>query len=506
MIRQYLLIGALLFAGQASAAKISNLNPLADTAVAPDTDLLVIADGPTVETKNITPLDLSRNVLKNLYSGSEADGDTGDDSYDIRWETGRADTANTGPAVISVYEGGLQASGGRNQTISIGYNALTTGVPIHGTDVNYARFKIEGNWYDGADPLMEGYLEFGQSGGSSIRPYAATYNRTTGLLKSVTINGTTTGGVVFNDQNPAAQYATIQRNALKVMVDDADASPAHVYLDVDSHAGFNTYFRFGANGDVITGQETVQMETTFAGGSSQHRTFTTKMRSGAIPVTSITRSGSVATVTTTIAHGFSTGNSIIISGANEAAYNVTATITVSSTTVFTYTVAGTPATPATGTIQAKNTAVKTGVMALRADSAADSVMVSIGLGASYNFAALNVASTNLPTNYTTLRLVARDSQTRGIIEADTINGGTGLVESRGWQLYPEGYIAVRESGNSATDRVPSTGSSNVVQTDTNSDTITWSNKPGATAGTAPDLWAPLLSTTGALYWYPLWAD
>jgi hypothetical protein len=67
-------------------------------------------------------------------------------------------------------------------------------------------------------------------------------------------------------------------------------------------------------------------------------------------VTSITRSGSTATVTCANAHGFNTGNSTTIAGANESDYNGTFTVTVTGTTTFTYTVPGTPTTPATGTI------------------------------------------------------------------------------------------------------------------------------------------------------------
>lgn len=70
----------------------------------------------------------------------------------------------------------------------------------------------------------------------------------------------------------------------------------------------------------------------------------------AASVTSITRSGSVATVTTALNHGYTTGQLVTIAGANESDYNGEFTITVTGLTQFTYTVANTPATPATGTI------------------------------------------------------------------------------------------------------------------------------------------------------------
>lgn len=70
------------------------------------------------------------------------------------------------------------------------------------------------------------------------------------------------------------------------------------------------------------------------------------------PVTiTITRSGTTATATSTLApHGFTNGQSITISGADQAAYNGTFTIAWVSATVFTFTVTVTnnATTPATG--------------------------------------------------------------------------------------------------------------------------------------------------------------
>jgi hypothetical protein len=70
-------------------------------------------------------------------------------------------------------------------------------------------------------------------------------------------------------------------------------------------------------------------------------------------VTSITRVSTTATVTMGAAHGYATGQTVRIAGANESDYNGDFQITVTSDTVFTYTVSGAPATPATGTITAQ---------------------------------------------------------------------------------------------------------------------------------------------------------
>ena len=64
---------------------------------------------------------------------------------------------------------------------------------------------------------------------------------------------------------------------------------------------------------------------------------------------SITRSGSTATATQT-AHGMATGDEVMIVGADQIEYNGYKTITVTGANTYTFTVSGTPDTPATGTI------------------------------------------------------------------------------------------------------------------------------------------------------------
>jgi hypothetical protein len=71
-------------------------------------------------------------------------------------------------------------------------------------------------------------------------------------------------------------------------------------------------------------------------------------------VSSITRSGSTATVTTAASHGYSTNDWITIAGASESGYNGTFQITKTSATGFTYDLGTlTPSTPASGTITAR---------------------------------------------------------------------------------------------------------------------------------------------------------
>jgi len=71
----------------------------------------------------------------------------------------------------------------------------------------------------------------------------------------------------------------------------------------------------------------------------------------AVAVTTLTSSGTTATCTTTAVHGLEAGQSVIIAGAGESDYNGTfEVVTVTSTTVFTYTMAADPVDTATGTI------------------------------------------------------------------------------------------------------------------------------------------------------------
>jgi hypothetical protein len=67
-------------------------------------------------------------------------------------------------------------------------------------------------------------------------------------------------------------------------------------------------------------------------------------------VDEITRVGAVATVTTIHPHGLSTGHTVRIRGALQPEYNLSAAVTVTSTTAFTFAVAATADTPATGPI------------------------------------------------------------------------------------------------------------------------------------------------------------
>jgi hypothetical protein len=70
-------------------------------------------------------------------------------------------------------------------------------------------------------------------------------------------------------------------------------------------------------------------------------------------VSTLTRTSTTANVYVSTGHGFKDKQVVLIAGANETAYNGEYEITYVDANNFTYTVAGSPATPATGTITAK---------------------------------------------------------------------------------------------------------------------------------------------------------
>lgn len=69
-----------------------------------------------------------------------------------------------------------------------------------------------------------------------------------------------------------------------------------------------------------------------------------------VSVSSITRSRDIATVITSGAHGFSTGDPVEVSGANQSGYNKVSPVVVIDSTTFTYRVDDSTVSPATGTI------------------------------------------------------------------------------------------------------------------------------------------------------------
>ena len=115
-----------------------------------------------------------------------------------------------------------------------------------------------------------------------------------------------------------------------------------------------------------TASTTIPNATTIqkADGTQYETQASATISAQTIGITTLTRSGSTATATTTANHNLATGVSVVIAGASQTEYNITATINVISNTQFTYTISGTPASPATGTITASFTSAFVAIKAI----------------------------------------------------------------------------------------------------------------------------------------------
>jgi uncharacterized phage protein gp47/JayE len=102
----------------------------------------------------------------------------------------------------------------------------------------------------------------------------------------------------------------------------------------------------GSDGEIIPNGETLVYSTGALYSSTEQRTIVLHTLS----VTSISRVGTTATVITAGDHGFASGISVTIAGADQAEYNLTARIIVTASNIFTYTVSSSAVTPATGTL------------------------------------------------------------------------------------------------------------------------------------------------------------
>lgn len=111
---------------------------------------------------------------------------------------------------------------------------------------------------------------------------------------------------------------------------------------------------------VATGTATTVIPISTGYQSSDGLSYTTTasatITAQSLSVTSIIRTGSIATVTTAVDHEIASNVAVTISGAVQTEYNGVQEIIVTAANQFEYNVSGTPVTPATGTILAAFTA------------------------------------------------------------------------------------------------------------------------------------------------------
>lgn len=118
----------------------------------------------------------------------------------------------------------------------------------------------------------------------------------------------------------------------------------------------------------------------------------------ALSVSSITRVGDIATVTTSTAHNLEDCMDVTIAGADQDEYNILTRILVLSTTTFCYVVSGTPTTPATGTITMQGSIALGQVLVFFTRDNDDSPIPSAGEVTTTKNALLQIKPANTGTN------------------------------------------------------------------------------------------------------------
>lgn len=176
-------------------------------------------------------------------------------------------------------------------------------------------------------------------------------------------------------------------------------------------------------------------------------------------VTSITRSGSTATVTKT-AHGYNTGECVVIAGAAQAEYNGAHSITVVDANSFTFTVSGTPATPATGTITmmgiflSRGPAWRNGGQVITGATNATPIVITAnghGLSTGDDAEVSNVLGNTAANGRWTVTVVdANTFSLNGSVGNGAYTAGTGSFASRGAGV---GSSAIELLGNTYVNKV-----------------------------------------------------
>ena len=183
--------------------------------------------------------------------------------------------------------------------------------------------------------------------GSPITPRTAT-----GYATRNAINNTITG-IVITD--PGLGYST----SPSITIDPPPVNPSISISRLTSSGTtatcttLNPHGFTSGNEVTIAGASPTGYNGTYVVSVTGSNSFTYSLNSSVgydVAVTSITSVGTTATVTTTTNHGFSNGQSVLISGAVPTEYNGQVTITVTGANTFDYTVVSGLLSPATGTI------------------------------------------------------------------------------------------------------------------------------------------------------------
>jgi len=198
----------------------------------------------------------------------------------------------------------------------------------------------------------------------------------------------------FMPEENLAKLAAMKTNAVGEHLIAGDGSPRLYVVDVDRNgkitSGDKAYLLFSMRrgGRAVYALDVSErdaprfmwkVDNNTLGFSELGETWSnpaiTRMRTSADPVAvfaagydpvandqltvTINRLATTATVNTPIDHGYVTNEQVTVSGAFQSEYNGTQTITVTGARSFTYTVAGSPLTPATGNIRVESTRAAT---------------------------------------------------------------------------------------------------------------------------------------------------
>lgn len=152
------------------------------------------------------------------------------------------------------------------------------------------------------------------------------------------------GGTGIGQQKDILSNTATQLTVTKPWLTAPDATSVYqIWGDVDKlwfvGSALPTMFQY-SHDSMIWSQGKV-----YDWGAVRHMSASRTPMEQAVPISTITRVGAIATVTTGVPHPFKTGDTITIAGAtgaDAALYNGSFAITVASTTTFTYTMGDTP--------------------------------------------------------------------------------------------------------------------------------------------------------------------
>lgn len=214
--------------------------------------------------------------------------------------------------------------------IKIRMTAMRT-IPFAGQSTAFVQGEAINGQTSGATAVVDEIVDNGTTGHLWVSSVTGTWGAAENIRSGVTVRAATLAS--------PNQILPIQNQT----VNNTRVAGLHIFTNVDQSVEYAV--------DTVTVKVTAKDASTLSGLSSA-RVLLYAAAGGPLPASAsvtITRSGSTATVTHA-AHGLSSGAKVIIAGANQGEYNGLFVITVLTSSTYTYTVSGSPVTPATGTI------------------------------------------------------------------------------------------------------------------------------------------------------------